>query len=301
MCEHAVVPQSCVLSLSLCLPHAACLQTSLRVKSATAAAKKSVKQFVSSSSGSIPSGSGKLQHAADAVAAESGAAAASTAAGDTAAAGPGQHDGAGPWSADPRSPSPAGSDGQGAAAAGAGDVSPVTAAARGQQGAAAAPYLDVQQAGVPAAAAASGSSFLSGWLGSWIWAEASAQEPPSASASLTPQAATRHVSGSSPWATGSGEDVDEDEDGWDSRQESVGGLSSSSSPLALLSHVVLLQKELEQQRKALSAMQQQLDHTSNRCDIPASPVQSSPACSDTLGGLLIHSYSWWFQIELVHA
>jgi hypothetical protein len=36
-----------------------------------------------------------------------------------------------------------------------------------------------------------------------------------------------------------------------------------------LSHVVLLQKELEQQRAALLGMQQQLDHTSNRCACPA--------------------------------
>lgn len=119
-------------------------------------------------------------------------------------------------------------------------------------------------AATAAAGAASGGSFLTGWLGSWIWPEASAQEPVSASASPTQQAFVRHVSSSSPWATGSGEDdADEEEDGWEGRQESLGSLSSSSSPLALLSHVVLLQKELEQQRAALLGMQQQLDHTSN--------------------------------------
>lgn len=80
------------------------------------------------------------------------------------------------------------------------------------------------------------------------------------------------------------EDADEDEEGWDGRQESVGGLSnSSSSPLALLSHVVLLQKELEQQRAALSTMQQQLDHTSNRCASPA-VLACMHACNDTLSG-----------------
>lgn len=45
--------------------------------------------------------------------------------------------------------------------------------------------------------------------------------------------------------------------------DSAGG--AGSTPLSLLSHVVHMQKELEQQRAQLEAMQQQLEHTSNRC------------------------------------
>jgi hypothetical protein len=75
-------------------------------------------------------------------------------------------------------------------------------------------------------------------------------------------------SSSSPWATAAAGEDESQEDGFFGMHSAASGVStSSSSPLALLSHVVHMQKELEQQRMQLAAMQQQLNHTSNRCGL----------------------------------
>lgn len=256
-------------------------QTQLRVKSATAAARKSLKSFVGSSSASGPdnlqrgtasqTGSGKLQHAADAVAAESSPKAASIATADAVAGiATGHQQGGGPWST-PAAAASAGrlSSGSATAVDEKAHQSPAVSGSAGAGAAdaqheAAAPYLDV-----PAEA----HSWLSayGWkgLGSWLWPESPVQAAPSAASVATPQGSMHHhgtsVSSSSPWATAAGEEEQQEDEEWFGMESAASGVStSSSSPLALLSHVVHMQKELEQQRAQLAAMQQQLNHSSNR-------------------------------------
>lgn len=109
---------------------------------------------------------------------------------------------------------------------------------------------------------------LKDW-GSWLWPVDGSQQAPvpaAAPSAAAPAHAPAPSACSSPWPD-AGPDVDEDggEPEWPSTHSSNSALSTSStSPLALLSHVVHMQKELEQQRMQLEVAQQQLAHTSNR-------------------------------------
>jgi hypothetical protein len=129
-------------------------------------------------------------------------------------------------------------------------------------------------AAVPADAS---SSWLLGWkgLGSYFWPDSSAhpaadgvQAAAASSGYPESQAGGRSLAGS-PWpdepAGGADEGEGDDGDEWHGLDSPGSGVSTSStSPLVLLSHVVHMQKELEQQRAQLEAVQQQLEHTANR-------------------------------------
>jgi flagellin-like hook-associated protein FlgL len=126
--------------------------------------------------------------------------------------------------------------------------------------------------------AASSSSWLLGWtgLGSYFWPDSSAHPAAGGAQTGAPstgnpesQAGGRSLAGS-PWpdesAAGAEEGGDDEGDEWHGLDSPGSGVSNSStSPLVLLSHVVHMQKELEQQRAQLGAVQQQLEHTNNRC------------------------------------
>lgn len=256
-----------------------CLQTQLRAKSAAAAAKKSFHKLTKSSSSAdslqdtpVPAENGRRSPDAASLAGDHAGQASTE-----------QHSSTGPWrtpavsgaSVDAASRAAASTAGKSEQRSRANEHGSPAARAQSHTGA---PYLVEQGSAGLSAGAAGSSSWLSysGWkvLSSWIWPEAGpAQEAAAAEAlrAASPQPSVRPPS-SSPWPVGGGgeDSGEEQEDSYDDSHSSLSSLAGGdgrggTSPLALLSHVVHMQKELEQQRVQLEVMQQQLDRTSNRC------------------------------------
>lgn len=274
----------------------ACWQTQLRVRSAASAAKKSLRQLKSSSSDSSLD---KLPAPADEGLAVSkpGGSALASGVGQ-------QHQDFGPWggtmaaASDPASSSSAGS------ACGTQQQQngpPVSLPQQQQQahsaqGAANTPLTALARPQRPPPTSASGGSFSSarpaaqgpaghtnsqlqppgsiGWLagwGSWLWPDSSAQSL--AASGAVGRTASAPSAAGSPWSqstkgrSGTAVDGDDDDDAaawWGPHSQDSFASAGSTSPLMLLSRVVHMQKEMEQQRVQLEETQRQLQRSTNR-------------------------------------